>query len=145
MKPRFWFVLAAIAGSLALLLGLTTAFSTGTSPRSHVEHTYTRAAHLDPEGRNNARAYTSPDQPTAVAAEISDKWRPQNRIADASGIYLRYSDDAVVVRPHDGGSLILVMNARQAYHMFPTVIGGAWGWSSPHGESFRGRGPGVGK
>ncbi|GAB2735634.1 hypothetical protein GCM10027174_05760 [Salinifilum aidingensis] len=144
MKPGCWFTIAGIAGVFALILGLTTAFSTGLSPRSYVQHNYARAERMDPPGRNS-RAYTSPQPPTQVAADISDHWRPQNRYADGSGIYLRYPDDAIVVKPRGRGSRIDVMDARRAYHHYYGIIGGAWGWNSTYGESFRGRGPGVGK
>lgn len=144
MRSRYWFILAGVAAVFALILGMTTAFSTGLSPRSYVDHTYARAAHLDPPGRDS-RAYTSRNDPTRVAADISDNWRPQNRYADGSGIYLRYSDDAIVVKPRDGGSLIEVMTARRAYNHYPGVVAGFWGWGGAYGESFRGHGPGVGK
>lgn len=146
MKPHFWFIIAGVAGALALVVGLTTAFSTGTGPRSYVDHNYTRAERVDNTAQTRgARSYTSPKPPTQVAADISNHWRPQNRYADGSGIYLRYANDAVVIKPHNGGSLIQVMKAQRAYHHFFPIIGGAWGWNSPQGESFRGGGPGVGK
>ncbi|MGI8309699.1 DUF4247 domain-containing protein [Saccharopolyspora sp. ASAGF58] len=145
MKPKFWFVLAAAAAVLALIIGLVAIFATGTGPRGYVANNYTRAAHLDLSGDSDNRAYTSPKPPTAVAAEITSKWRPQSQYTDSSGIYLRYSSDAVIIRPHSPGSVIHVMDADRAYRRYHSHVGGVWGWSSPHGESFRGRGPGAGK
>ncbi|MGW1677559.1 DUF4247 domain-containing protein [Saccharopolyspora sp. NPDC002376] len=145
MKPKFWFALAGVAAVLALIIGLVAVFSTGTSPRGYIANNYTRAANLDLSGDADNRAYTSPKAPSAVAFEISKKWRPQSQYTDSSGIYLRYSDDAVVIKPHQRGSVIHVMDARHAYHRYHSHVGGVWGWSSPRGESFRGRGPGAGK
>ncbi|KAA5829544.1 DUF4247 domain-containing protein [Saccharopolyspora hirsuta] len=145
MKPKFWFAIAGAAAVLALIVGMVTLFSTGTGPRGYVANNYTRAAHLDLPGDSDNRAYTSPLPPTTVAFQISSKWRPQSQYTDSSGIYLRYSGDAVVVKPHQQGSVIHVMDAHHAYRRYHSHVGGVWGWSSPHGESFRGRGPGAGK
>ncbi|MCI2422779.1 DUF4247 domain-containing protein [Saccharopolyspora sp. K220] len=145
MKPKFWFVLAGAAAVLALIIGLVTIFSTGTGPRGYVANTYTRAAHLDLPGDSDNRAYTSTLLPSAVAYQISSKWRPQSQYTDSSGIYLRYSDDAVVIKPQAPGSVIHVMDVDHAYRRYHSHVGGFWGWGSPHGESFRGRGPGAGK
>jgi hypothetical protein len=145
MKPKFWFVLAGLAAVLALIIGLVTIFSTGTGPRGYVANSYTRAAHLDLSGDSDNRAYTSPKPPNVVAYEISSKWQPQSQYTDSSGIYLRYSGDAVVIKPQAPGSVIHVMDVDHAYRRYHSHVGGVWGWSSPHGESFRGRGPGAGK
>ncbi|MEU6269624.1 DUF4247 domain-containing protein [Saccharopolyspora shandongensis] len=145
MKPRFWFVIAGAAAVLALVIGLVAIFSTGTGPHGYVAKNYTRAAHLDLPGDSDNRAYTSPKPPSVVAAEITSKWRPQSQYADSSGIYLRYSGDAVIIQPQALGSVIHLMDADRAYRRYHSHVGGVWGWSSPHGESFRGRGPGAGK
>nr|WP_218888494.1 DUF4247 domain-containing protein [Saccharopolyspora hordei] len=128
-----------------MIIGLVTIFSTGTGPRGYVDKHFTRAAHLDLPGDSDNRAYTSPLAPSAVAFQISSKWRPQARYHDSTGIYLRYPDDAVVVQPHLRGSVVHVLDVDHAYRRYHSRLGGVWGWTSPHGESFRGRGPGAGK
>lgn len=143
MKPKFWFILAAITAVCALIIGLVMIFSTGTGPRGFVANTYQRAAHLDLG--DDGRAYTSSKSPSLVSQEIVTHWRPVAQFADASGIYLRYSDDAVVIQPQQRGSVIRVMDDRDAYRRYHSHVGGFWAWGSPHGETFRGRGPGEGK
>lgn len=145
MKPRYWIVIAAVAVVIALIVGLVMIFAGGGGPRGYVAHTYTRAAHLDIPGDDDNEAYTSPKPPKTVAAAITAKWRPQAQSSDASGIYLRYSDDAVIVQPHQRGSVIHLMDADRAYHRYHSHVGHVWGWTSTRGESFRGGGPGVGK
>ncbi|TWF92422.1 DUF4247 domain-containing protein [Saccharopolyspora dendranthemae] len=145
MKPRYWFVIAALAAVLALIVGLVMIFSTGSGPRGYVAHHYTRAAQLDIAGDDDNEAYTSPKPPSVVATEITRKWRPQSQSADSSGVYLRYSGDAVIIQPHQRGSVIHLMDADRAYRRYHSHVGHVWGWTSTHGESFRGRGPGAGK
>lgn len=140
-KPRFWFwmagILAAIAGVIAIAM-----FARGTTVRDYVDNTYTRAANLD---RGEEIAFTSTQAPTLVAANIAGKWKPVSQYADASGVYLRYNDDMVLVRPQGKGSVIRVDDVERAYRTYHSSVGGHWGWTSGHGESFRGRGPGAGK
>ena len=145
MKPKFWFVLAGVAALLALVLAIVAIASTGSSVRSYVADHYTRAAHLDEPGNARNAAYTSPKRPSEVAQEITARWRPQSRYTDSTGIYLRYPDDAVVIRPYQSGSVIHVLDDDYAYRRYHSHVGGFWGWSSPHGETFRGGGPGAGK
>ncbi len=143
MKPKLWFVIAAVCAGLALLLGLITVFSTGTGPAAYVDTHYTRASSLDLDRQD--RAYTSPRPPSTVAREITDRWQPISQANDASGVYLRYSDDAVVVQPREQGSVIHVMDADRAYNRYHGVVAGFWAWTGPSGDGFRGRGPGAGK
>lgn len=145
MKPKHWFLVAGLAAALALIIALITILSTGTGPRGYVANHYTRAAELDIRGDDDNRAYTSAKPVTAVVREITSKWRPQSQTTDASGVYLRYSDDAVIVRPRQPGSVIHVMDADEAYRRYHGHVGHYWGWIGTHGESFRGRGPGAGK
>lgn len=145
MKPKFWFVLAGIGAVLALIIGLLVVFSHGSGPRGYVADKYQRAAHLDLSGDSHNRAYTSTQAPAAVVAAITAKFRPAARHADGSGSYLRYSDDAVVVQPNDRGAVIHVLDVEDAYRRYHSHIGGFWGYTGTHGETFRGRGPGTGK
>ncbi|MDR7301640.1 DUF4247 domain-containing protein [Haloactinomyces albus] len=145
MKPKFWFVIAGMTAVLALIIALVTLLSTGTGPRSYVAKNYTRAAQLDIRGDDDNKAYTSRKAPSVVSQEITSSWDPISQYVDGTGVYLRYSDDAVIIQPHRGGSVIHVMETEEAYRHYHGVVGGVWGWSSPHGQSFRGRGPGSGK
>lgn len=145
MKPKFWFVIAAITAVLALIIALVTIFSTGTGPRGYVANNYTRAAQLDIAGDNDNKAYTSTRAPSQVSAEVTDAWEPIAQRVDASGVYLRYSEDGVVIKPRGRGSVIHVMDVEEAYRHYHGVVGGYWGWTGTRGEAFRGRGPGAGK
>ncbi|RCW40130.1 uncharacterized protein DUF4247 [Halopolyspora algeriensis] len=145
MKPRFWFVIAAMAAALALIIALVSIFSTGTGPRSYVAKNYTRAAHLDIRGDDDNRAYTSRKAPSVVSREITSAWDPIAQRVEGSGVYLRYADDGVIIQPRRDGSVIHVMEIDEAYRHYHGVVAGFWGWSSPRGEDFRGRGPGSGK
>ncbi len=140
-RPRFWFwvagVFAVIAGFVAVA-----ALARGTTVRSYVEQTYSRQQAADV---GDERAYSSPNPPSAVTSNIVGQWKPVSQFADASGVYLRYNDDMVLVRPRGTGSVILVDDVERAYRNHYSSLGGNWGWSSGHGEAFRGRGPGAGK
>lgn len=140
-KPKTWFwisgILAGIAGLIAIMM-----VARGTTVRDYVDNTYTRTSALD---QDDEIAYTSRDVPSMVSANIVGVWKPVSQYADASGVYLRYNDDMVLIRPHEGGSVIRVDDVDRAYRRYHSHVGGFWGWTSGHGESFRGRGPGAGK
>ncbi|MGX7825609.1 DUF4247 domain-containing protein [Actinokineospora sp. 24-640] len=140
-QPKTWFWIAGvftlIAGIIAVVM-----VARGTSVRDHVADTYSRASNLD---QDEETAYTSSALPSVVTAGIVGAWKPVAQYADASGVYLRYNDDMVLVRPHNGGSVIRVDDVDRAYRRHHSHVGGQWGWTSGHGESFRGRGPGAGK
>ncbi|MGH3434269.1 MAG: DUF4247 domain-containing protein [Thermocrispum sp.] len=145
LRPWHLLVPGGVLAVIGVVLAVNLFGISGTSPRAYVDNNYAVApASLD---RDDARSYVSPERPSEVAQDVVDSKRPVTQYADGTGVYLRYSDDAVVVQPRtDGaGSLILVMAARRAYRTFFPIVGGGWGWSSPQGESFRGRGPGSGK
>ena len=79
------------------------------------------------------------------ADDISRAWSPAGRYADGSGVYLRYSNDSVVLRPNGAGTLILVEGLRTAYNRYAGTVGGS-GWvGRGDGNSGRGGGPGTGK
>ena len=91
----------------------------------------------------DAVAYTTRKAPSEVARELGDAWQPADEFVDASGVYLRYADDAVVILPLAVGSLILVEKLSTAYPRYHGIVGGFWGWG--RGASLRGGGPGAGK
>ncbi|HTJ37521.1 MAG TPA: DUF4247 domain-containing protein [Dactylosporangium sp.] len=139
---RIWYLIAGCLGAVGLIIGGITAFS-GSSPRSYVAGHYQRAAARDLGG--DAKAYTSTKPPTRVADEISRAWSPAGRFVDGSGVYLRYSNDSIVLKPNGAGTLILVEGLRTAYHRYSGVVGGT-GWTGRgDGISGRGGGPGSGK
>jgi hypothetical protein len=139
---RRWFVIGvglALVGALVAGVGI---FTGSFSPRGYVSDNFTRAAARDLGG--DALAYTSGKVPSEVADQITDVWAPADRYVDASGVYLRYDDDSVVILPLAAvGSLILVENMRTAYPRYYGTVGGYWGWG--RGTSIRGGGPGAGK
>lgn len=149
MKPKFWFVIAAMTAALALIIALVTIFSSGTGPRGYVANHYDRAPSLDIRGDDDNKAYTSRRRPTVVANDIAEAWDPITQLVRGSGIYLRYNEDAVIVQPRGrtdtNGSVIHVMDVDEAYRHYHHVVAGFWGWTGPHGQSFRGGGPGSGK
>lgn len=144
MKSKWWFTLAGILVLVALVLAFNMFLFSGTSAASYVDNNYERVPTQHYNGRE-VKTYHSDKKPTLVSAEIAGEWQPQAQRADGSGIYLRYPGDAIVIQPRDSGSRILVMDPDRAYGVFFAHIGGVWGWTSTHGGSFRGRGPGAGK
>ncbi len=145
MKPKFWFVIAGMTAVLALIIALVTIFSSGTGVRGYVANHYTRATQLDHRGDDDNKAYTSFKEPSRVSREITSAWKPITQNTDGAGIYLRYDEDAVIIQPRKRGSVIHVMEVDKAYRHYHSHVGGFWGWGSPYGQSFRGRGPGSGK
>lgn len=136
--------LFVIAGMLALVGVLVAGFATlygNFSPRGFVADNYARSAADDID--DDALAYTSDKAPSKVAEELTGAWEPADQYVDASGVYLRYADDAVVILPLAAGSLILVEKLRTAYPRYHGAVGGFWGWG--RGASLRGGGPGTGK
>lgn len=140
MSGKFWFVVAGVLVVIGGILALNMFVFSGMSPRGYVAKEFTRTS-----GNGDDVTYTSSQSPSRVADMIADEWRPVTQYVDDSGIYLRYSDDAIIITPRRPGSLIRVMDDDRAYRTYYYFLGGSWGWSSPHGESFRGRGPGSGK
>ncbi|MGY0232439.1 DUF4247 domain-containing protein [Longispora urticae] len=139
---RKWYVFGGIAAVLALVLGGIAVFGSATSPRGYVSRSFTRSAVDDVDG---SQAYRSTKAPAAVAAMIRGGWKPAEEFADASGYYLRYSDDVVAVFPRGSGSLIRVEDSDRAYRRYHSHVGGYWGFTTGQGEAGRGGGPGSGK
>ncbi|MGH3439614.1 MAG: DUF4247 domain-containing protein [Sciscionella sp.] len=141
MRPRNWFLLAALFGAIGLIF--VGCYSFSGSPRGYVSGHFPRAARYD---SSTARAYTAKRPPTAVAATIADHWRPHGRIVNGTGVFLRYQNTMIVVRPREShGSLITVDGFQHAYHHYYGIVGGYWSIHGGHGERFRGGGPGAGK
>ncbi|MFC0527544.1 DUF4247 domain-containing protein [Phytohabitans kaempferiae] len=140
---RRWFVVGiglAVVGAIVAAVGV---FTGSFSPRGYVADNYSRAAARDIG--TDALAYTSAKAPSEVADQISGVWTPADRYVDASGVYLRYDDDSVVILPLAAvGSLILVEKMTTAYPRYHGTVGNYWGWGG-RGGTIRGGGPGAGK
>lgn len=134
-----------VLGAAVSLLGVLVAgygLVAGTfSASSYVRGHYARATGHD-IGRQ-AIAYTSSLAPSRVTQDVTRAFRPSDRYADATGTYLRYGNDSVVIRPLGTGSVILLENMNTAYSRYHSTVGSAWGWS--RGNTSRGGGPGAGK
>lgn len=141
MTYRRWFIVGGALASIGALIAAFGLFYGGFSPRGYVENRYVRAASHDIG--TDAIAYTSKDRPSEVADDLTDAWQPADEYVDASGIYLRYDDDSVVILPLAAGSLILLEKLRTAYPRYHGIVGNAWGWG--RSITVRGGGPGSGK
>jgi hypothetical protein len=141
MTYRGWFMIGAAFALVGVLVAGFGLFYGNFSPRGYVEDRYTRAASRDIG--DDAKAYTSPKTPTAVAADITGAWEPADQYIDGSGVYLRYDDDSVVIQPLAAGSLIMLERMSTAYPRHYGIVGGFWGWG--RGTTTRGGGPGAGK
>lgn len=128
-------VVAGIGGILAL--------SQRGSVREHVLRSYDVVSQ-----DGDSYVLRSPDTVTRTAADISDAWKPAERLVDPGGTFLRYSDDIVAVTPRaEGGSTVYLDDEDRGYdRWFPYVVG-FWGFGGSGGPvgSTRGGGPGAGK
>ncbi|MGX6450136.1 DUF4247 domain-containing protein [Patulibacter sp. S7RM1-6] len=131
-------VLVAVVALLVLVLGLA---SCGGSVRGYVRDHYAKVS-----SRNGSDVYRSNDAVAKVTKDIAGAWKPADRVTDPGGVFLRYRDDLVAIRPRTGGgSEITVDDAERGYaHWYP-YVGGWFGTYSGPGEGFRGGGPGSGK
>lgn len=137
-----WFLAAGAAGVAGLVLAAFVIFAGSFSVAGFVSSKYSRASAQDID---DAKAYTVNRRPSLVADEITKAWKPADSFADASGVYLRYSDDVVAIFPRGRGSLIMVEDADRAYRRYHSHVGSHWGWNSRYGGDYRGGGPGSGK
>lgn len=135
-------IVAAVLGVVGLGTSAFGYAGSAFSPRGYVTSHYARASRYD-IGRD-AVAYTTTRSPALVNRDLTGAWRPTNRYSDASGYYLRYGDDSVVVRPQGAGSLILLEKMRTANTRYIGVVGNNWHYDSRQSTS-RGGGPGAGK
>jgi hypothetical protein len=141
MTHRKLFLLGGVVALLGILLAGIGIFSGSFSPRGYVAKQFTRAAAHD-IGRD-AKAYTSGKAPSVVSKQITSAWKPADQYVDASGVYLRYKEDAVVILPRGSGSLILVEPVRTAARRYYGTVNNHWGWGRD--TTVRGGGPGSGK
>jgi hypothetical protein len=140
VTPGRWFILAVALGIFGGLYCGVALFSRSFSIRQYIDASYTREPARDIG--SDAMAYTSHRVPSRVANEIAAEWEPVDRYVDGSGVYLRYSNDAVAVLPLADGSLILVEALRTAYPRYYPILGSHWQTRDVSG--FRGGGPGAG-
>lgn len=140
-KHRRWFIVGIALALVGVLVAGISIVGGNFSVRGYVADKFQRSRANDID--DDAMAYTSGKTPSAVAAQITKAWEPADEVVDASGVYLRYSNDSVVILPAAVGSLILVEDVRTARHRYSGHTGGYWGWGS--GNGVRGGGPGSGK
>ncbi|MCE7004801.1 DUF4247 domain-containing protein [Kibdelosporangium philippinense] len=140
MKYPLWFVVGGILAVICLIVAGNLMVS-GPTVATFIEREFEKDVSPD----DDIAAYKSQYVPTSVSARIARTWTPLSQTADSSGIYLRYSRDAVVIRPIPTGSSIHVLEVERAHRTYSGHTGGSWGWTSTYGSDFRGRGPGAGK
>ncbi|GAB7049430.1 DUF4247 domain-containing protein [Catenuloplanes indicus] len=140
-KHRRWFTVGIVLAVVGALVAGWAILYGNFSVRGYVDDKFQRSASNDIG--DDAVAYASNNAPTAVAAQITKAWEPADEVVDASGVYLRYADDAVVILPAAVGSLILIEDIDSARRRYSGHTGGYWGWGS--GNTIRGGGPGSGK
>ncbi|MDX6738683.1 DUF4247 domain-containing protein [Actinocorallia sp. A-T 12471] len=90
-------------------------------------------------------AWTTQKDPLAAADELSDEFRPVDRVVDPSGVFLRYPEVIVAVLAAGAGSKVYVDRADVGYQRWHKHVGGRWGGPAGHATLFRGGGPGDGK
>lgn len=139
MRYRIWLVVGAVLAVVGLVVAGVAILHGNFSPRGYIADNFRRSPQNDIGA--DALAYTTPLAPSQVADMITDAWEPAGQYTDGSGVYLRYDEDMVVIRPFGLGSLILVERLVTAYPRYADTIGGFWG----RGVSVRGGGPGAGK
>ncbi|MFG2090573.1 MULTISPECIES: DUF4247 domain-containing protein [unclassified Spirillospora] len=127
-----WAGLLAAFGVMILLIAM---FAGRTSPRGDIPKDYRKVA----DG-----TYTSSKKPLAVAQEITEKHKTDERVYTPNGIYLRYHDAVVGILPAAGGSRITLDKPARGYARYYSVVGGTWGGPGGKASSFRGGGPGGG-
>jgi len=134
-------LIGGVIAVIALLLLVGGLSSCGSSVKGYVRDHYDRAG-----TRNGAELYRSGDRVDEVVKDITGAWKPADRITDPGGVFLRYSDTFLAVRPRTGGGTdIEVDDPERGYaHWYP-FVGGWFGTYSGRGEGFRGGGPGSGK
>lgn len=141
MRHRIWLVVGAALAVIGLVVAGVAILHGDFSPRGYIADNFRRSPEHDIG--DDALAYTTTLAPSQTARKIIDAWEPAQQYADGSGVYLRYDEDMVVIRPFALGSLILVERLATAYPRYSDTVGGFWGWG--RGVSVRGGGPGAGK
>ncbi|WP_067827508.1 DUF4247 domain-containing protein [Actinomadura kijaniata] len=125
--------LLAGLGALILLIAL---FAGGSSPKGWISRTFPKTG---PD------TYRSADGPLRTAERIAAKHKPDDRVTDPTGVYLRYRSAIVGVRPAGAGSRITVDTPARGYARYHSSLGGRWGGPGGRASTFRGGGPGEGK
>lgn len=129
-----------LLGIVAILLLVTTLGSCGSSVRGFVKDKYERTG-----SRNGAEVYRARGSVPQVTREITDKWKPADRITSPEGVFLRYGDDFVAVHPAKGGTEVEVADERRGYGLWFPYVGGWFGSGGSRVGGVRGGGPGTGK
>lgn len=137
-------LLGGVLALVAFVLLGTSLASCGSSVRSYVDDTYERTG-----SRDGAAVYTSPRSVSATVDDLTDRWKPADRVTSPAGVFLRYSEAIVAVHPRPGGgggdpTEIEVADERRGYGLWFPYVGG-WFGSSGRGGTVRGGGPGTGK
>lgn len=130
--PLTW---AGLLASLGVMILLIATFAGRTSPRGDIPDDYRKVA----DG-----TYSSPKKPLAVAQEIIEKHKTDERVYTPNGIYLRYHNAVVGILPAAGGSRITLDTPARGYARYHSAVGGTWGGPGGKAASFRGGGPGGG-
>lgn len=145
MSLRGKSTMTLVAGGILLVVALGLLIgglsSCGSSPRSTIKSNYTAAGK-----RDGADLFRTKKNVAQVTRELTEEWKPADRLTDPGGVFLRYRDDLVAIRPiSTGGSELSVDDADRGYaHWYP-FVGGWFGTYSGRAEGFRGGGPGSGK
>ncbi|MGE4427115.1 MAG: DUF4247 domain-containing protein [Solirubrobacteraceae bacterium] len=140
-KGRLLLIGGGVVAILALLAVVGAFASVGGNVEKHIKSEY-RAAGTD----QGARLYTSDKRIDEVVDDIADAWKPADRLTDPGGVFLRYADQIVAVRPRKpSGTDITVDDASRSYARWFPFVGGWFGTYSGRAEGFRGGGPGSGK
>lgn len=138
----FFGLLVALLG----VVGLIATCGTASSIESYLNGAYGKPASKRLASGGVSKVYHSKDSVLRTAEKIASGYKPGDRKASASGVFLRYSRHIVGVLPSKrGGSDIYLDDERTGYGHFYGYVGGTWGTYSGRGESFRGGGPGSGK
>lgn len=120
----------AVVGAIVLLV----ATFQSSSPKGWIPKHYAK----------NGRDYSSPQAPIATAAQISRKFKPSDRTYDPTGVYLRYPDAVIAIRPGPRGSTIYVDDPDTGFRRWHSHVAGRWGGPGGRASLFRGGGPGGG-
>ncbi|MGP4023889.1 DUF4247 domain-containing protein [Actinomadura sp. 3N407] len=126
---------AGLLASFGVMILLIAMFAGRTSPRGDIADDYRKVS----DG-----TYSSSKTPLAVAQEITEKHKTDERVYTPNGIYLRYHNAVVGILPAAGGSRITLDTPARGYARYHSAVGGTWGGPGGKVSSFRGGGPGGG-
>lgn len=138
MSLRAKMLVAAAIGGVGLIVLMFAIFGGG-GVRSYLADNFHRQS-----ANGDSIVYTTSAKPKAVYEQIRKARPPSDTQFDASGYFMRYSDDIVAITADGSGSRIYIDDERRGYAHWIGYVGGTWG-TGGSGESFRGGGPGGGK